>query len=107
MQSMSAEDIAGVQRGMADRPDSIETLSTINVPTLVIAGEEDNVPLSEAELMRDRIAGSRLHVIPKGRTLRCDGAAGGIFREYCGNLPTLGLSRAKSTEQLIELRGPS
>ena len=63
MQSMSPEDIAGVQRGMADRPDSIETLSTIDVPTLVIAGEEDIPPLSAAELMRDRIAGSRLEVI--------------------------------------------
>ena len=33
MQSMSAEDIAGVQRGMAERPDSVATLATINVPT--------------------------------------------------------------------------
>ena len=65
MQSMSAEDIASVQRGMAERPDSTETLSTINVPTLVIAGEEDIPPLSAAELMRDRISGSTLHVIPK------------------------------------------
>jgi 3-oxoadipate enol-lactonase len=65
MQSMSPEDIAGVQRGMADRPDSIEILSTINVPTLVIAGEEDIPPLSAAELMRDSIPGSTLHVIPK------------------------------------------
>lgn len=63
MQSMSPEDIAGVQRGMADRPDSIETLGTIDVPTLVIAGAEDIPPLSAAELMRDRIAGSRLEVI--------------------------------------------
>ncbi len=65
MQNMSPEDIAGVQRGMADRPDSIATLSTIDVPTLVIAGEEDIPPLSAAELMRDRIAGSTLQVIPK------------------------------------------
>ena len=65
MQAMSPEDIAGVQRGMADRPDSIVTLSTIDVPTLVIAGEEDIPPLSAAELMRDRIAGSNLHIVPK------------------------------------------
>jgi 3-oxoadipate enol-lactonase len=65
MQGMSPEDIAGVQRGMADRPDSIATLSTIDVPALVIAGAEDNIPLSEAELMCDRIRGSTLHVIPK------------------------------------------
>ena len=66
MQGMSADDIAGVQRGMADRPDSVETLSTINVPTLVIAGEDDvPPPLSAAELMRDRIVGSTLQVIAK------------------------------------------
>ncbi len=65
MQSMTPEDIAAVQRGMAGRPDSVATLSTIDVPTLVIAGEEDIPPLSAAELMRDRISGSTLHVIPK------------------------------------------
>ena len=66
MQSMSAEDIAGVQRGMANRPDSIATLSTIDVPALIIAGAEDSVPLSDAELMRDGIPGSKLHVIEGG-----------------------------------------
>ena len=63
MQSMSAEDIAGVQRGMAERPDSVAMLATINVPTLLIAGEEDSIPLSEFELMRQQIPGSRLQVI--------------------------------------------
>ncbi len=63
MQSMSAEDIAGVQRGMAERADSVATLSTINVPTLLIAGDEDSIPLSEFELMRQHISGSRLQVI--------------------------------------------
>src|SRR5271165_3249238 len=31
MRTMSAEDVALVQRGMAERPDSVETLNTINV----------------------------------------------------------------------------
>lgn len=65
MQSMSADDIAGVQRGMAERPDSVATLATINVPTLLIAGDEDSIPLSEFELMRQQISGSRLQVISK------------------------------------------
>jgi pimeloyl-ACP methyl ester carboxylesterase len=60
---MSAEDIAEVQRGMAERPDSVATLATINVPTLLIAGDEDSIPLSEFELMRQHISGSRLQVI--------------------------------------------
>jgi len=63
MQSMSADDIAGVQRGMAERPNSVATLATINVPTLLIAGDEDSIPLSEFELMRQQISGSRLQVI--------------------------------------------
>jgi 3-oxoadipate enol-lactonase len=64
MQRMSADDIAGVQRGMAERPDSVATLKTIDVPTLLIAGSDDSVPLAEAELMRQTISGSRLQVIP-------------------------------------------
>ncbi len=63
MQCMSAEDIAQVQRGMGERPDSVATLATINVPTLLIAGDEDSIPLSEFELMRQHISGSRLQVI--------------------------------------------
>ncbi len=66
MRKMSPEDVAQVQRGMADRPDSVETLKTINVPTLLVTGDED--PLTgakEAELMRQHIPGSRMQVIPK------------------------------------------
>ncbi len=66
MRHMSPEDIAQVQRGMADRPDSIDTLKTINVPTLLVTGDEDILTgINEAELMRRHIAGSQLRVIPK------------------------------------------
>jgi pimeloyl-ACP methyl ester carboxylesterase len=66
MLQMSPQDIAQAQQGMAARPDSVTTLKTINVPTLVVMGEEDTlVPLSDGELMRQHIANSRLAVIPK------------------------------------------
>ncbi len=66
MRKMSADDIAQVQRGMAERADSIETLKTIDVPTLILTGDEDLMTgVNEAELMRQRIAGSRVRVIPK------------------------------------------
>ncbi len=66
MRKMSPEDVAQVQRGMAERPDSIETLKTINVPTLLITGDEDPMTgVSEAELMRRHISGSQLKVISK------------------------------------------
>ena len=66
MRKMSPDDIAQVQRGMAERPDSVDTLKTINVPTLLVTGEEDILTgMNEAELMRRHIAGSQLRVIPK------------------------------------------
>jgi len=55
-----------VQRGMAERPDSVPTLKTINVPTLVVAGDEDTLsPIADAEFMRQNIAGAELKVIPR------------------------------------------
>jgi 3-oxoadipate enol-lactonase len=66
MRRMSPEDIAQVQRGMAERPDSLETLKTINVPTLLVTGDEDILTgINEADLMRQHIAGSQMQVIPK------------------------------------------
>jgi 3-oxoadipate enol-lactonase len=66
MRKMSAQDIAEVQRGMANRPDSIDTLKTINVPTLLVTGDEDPMTgVNEAELMHQHIASSQLRVIPK------------------------------------------
>jgi 3-oxoadipate enol-lactonase len=66
MRKMSAEDVAGVQRGMAERPDSVPTLRTINTPVLIITGDEDNMTgVPEAELMKQNIAGSQMKVIAK------------------------------------------
>jgi len=66
MRKMSPEDVAGVQLGMAERPDSIATLKTINVPTLILTGDEDTLTgVNEAEFMRQHIAGSQLKVIAK------------------------------------------
>ncbi len=72
MRKMSPDDVAQVQRGMADRPDSVETLKTINVPALIVTGDEDILTgLNEAELMRQHIAGSELRVIPKAGHYSC------------------------------------
>jgi len=66
MRKMSPEDVAQVQRGMAARADSVETLKTINVPTLLVTGDEDILTgINEAELMRQHIPGSQLRQIPK------------------------------------------
>ncbi len=66
MRKMSAEDISLVQRGMAERPDSVADLKAINVPTLIAIGEEDVLStVADGELMRQNIAGSQLKAIPK------------------------------------------
>jgi 3-oxoadipate enol-lactonase len=51
--------IAAVQRGMAERPDSTSTLATINVPTLLMCGEEDTItPPAEMRAMQSQVKGS-------------------------------------------------
>ena len=66
MRKMSPQNVAQVQRGMAERPDSVDTLKTINVATLLVTGDEDLMTgVPEAELMRQHIPGSQMRVIPK------------------------------------------
>jgi len=66
MRKMSAEGVAGVQRGMAERPDSVSTLKTINVPTLIITGDEDKLTgVPEAELMKQHIPRGQMRVVAK------------------------------------------
>jgi|SRR5271163_905514 len=66
MREMSAEDISLVQRGMAERPDSVADLPTINVPTLIVIGEEDVLStVADGELMRQNISGGQLKVVAK------------------------------------------
>lgn len=55
---------AAAQRGMAERRDYSDDLSSINVPTLVIVGRDDPIrPVADAEFMHDRIRDSRLEII--------------------------------------------
>ncbi len=66
MRKMSPEDVAMVQRGMAERPDSMPILKTINTPTLIITGTEDELTgIPEAEAMHKNIPQSELKVVAK------------------------------------------
>lgn len=66
MMQQPAASLAALQQGMADRPDSIPTLTTINVSTLIVAGNEDTTtPVADAQAMQSKITGSVLQVIPK------------------------------------------
>ena len=71
MSHMAVAGIAAVQRGMAARPDSVSTLATIKVPTLLLFGDEDTLtPPAEGETMRQHMPQARLCVIPSGRSFR-------------------------------------
>jgi len=66
MRKMSPEDVSEVLRGMAERPDSMPGLKHVNLPTLIVIGEEDTFSTpADGELMRQNIPGSRLKIIPK------------------------------------------
>jgi pimeloyl-ACP methyl ester carboxylesterase len=55
---------AWAQRAMAARPDSFDTLRQVDVPVLVLVGEEDQLsPPSDAEAMADAMPRSRLVVL--------------------------------------------
>lgn len=66
MRAASAEDIAAIQQGMAERPDSMGILKDVSVPTLILTGDEDSMTgLPQAQLMHRQIAGSELKVIER------------------------------------------
>jgi 3-oxoadipate enol-lactonase len=66
MARMSVKGIVAGLQGLAARQDSTPTLGTIDVPTLIIAGDQDtSTPRPEAELMHLGISGSRMEVVPR------------------------------------------
>ena len=66
MMQASPAGIAAVQRGMAVRRDSHATLATIDVPAMLICGEEDGLtPPLEMEIMHRSIRGSVFRRVPQ------------------------------------------
>jgi pimeloyl-ACP methyl ester carboxylesterase len=64
MAAASVEGIVGALEAMMARPDSTPLLPTIDVPTLIVVGEEDvPTPPKEARAMHERIPGSRLEIL--------------------------------------------
>lgn len=60
------EGVVGALKGMAERPDSTENLSSISVPTVVIAGMEDQIiPLERSQTMVQLLGRAWLVEIPQ------------------------------------------
>ena len=65
MKASSLEGIKQATNALATRPDSLPTLKTIRVPTLIVVGQEDTVyPVVFSQKMAQNIAGSKLVVVP-------------------------------------------
>lgn len=63
--SCSVEGLVGALEAMKARPDSTPLLARISVPALIIHGEDDQIiPVSQAEAMRDAIPNAKLVVLP-------------------------------------------
>jgi pimeloyl-ACP methyl ester carboxylesterase len=72
MQSTSLEGVLGDLAALKERPDSTPDLSRINLPTLVVHGEQDQIiPYQEAHAMHDAIPGSLWELIPAAGHLPC------------------------------------
>jgi 3-oxoadipate enol-lactonase len=72
MRFATPQAIAMVQRGMAERLDSIPTLPSISVATQLVGGEEDTLaPRPEIERMHAGIRGSSMAIVPKAGHYVC------------------------------------
>ena len=62
--SAPVDGVVGALQAMMDRPDSTPTLATIEVPTLIVTGDEDTIiPVDDARAMHAAIRGSTIEVI--------------------------------------------
>jgi pimeloyl-ACP methyl ester carboxylesterase len=64
LESAPLDGVIGALEAMRDRPDAHASLGTIDVPTLIVVGEDDVLtPPGEASLLHAAIRGSRLEII--------------------------------------------
>lgn len=81
--------VAWAQRAMAARPDSLETLRSVEVPTLVVVGDEDELsPLADAQVMADAVPGAKLVTIPESGHLTAVEAPEDFNAALAAFLPT-------------------
>ena len=65
MSRQRAGGVAAALKGMAARPDRVDWIKSINVPTLIITSSKDTlIPPGESEIMAKAIAGGTLVTLP-------------------------------------------
>ena len=82
------------QLGMAERPDSMPTLASISVPTLLVGGTEDvGAPPPEIERMHAGVRGSKMRIIQNAghyAAMERPQEFAEILREFLGGVPHTG-----------------
>ncbi|MGB8477240.1 MAG: alpha/beta fold hydrolase [Acidobacteriaceae bacterium] len=64
MNAVSLQAMLAVQQGLMERPDSVPTLATINVPVCVIAGGEDQSSTPpEMQVIADEVPDAEFHLV--------------------------------------------
>ncbi|NUQ20088.1 MAG: alpha/beta fold hydrolase [Gemmatimonadaceae bacterium] len=90
MTRQPVDGVVGALQAMLRRADSTPTLKTIDVPTLIIVGQEDvATPVDEARKMHDAIAGSTLEIIEGAghlSNLERPAAVNHVMSEFIGRL---------------------
>ena len=90
MTRQRVEGVVGALQAMVRRVDSTPTLKTIDVPTLIVVGQEDvATPVEEARKMHDAIAGSTLEIIEGAghlSNLERPAAVNHVMSEFIGRL---------------------
>jgi 3-oxoadipate enol-lactonase len=90
MASVPAEGAIGALRAMAERPDSTPLLATIDVPTLVVGGDEDAIiPPDVLREMAASIPNSRVEILEQGghlSPLERPAAFNHVVTEFLGTL---------------------
>ena len=90
---LSAEAVVAVQAGLAARPDSVPTVSTISVPVLSIAGGEDvSVSAADMEAFAAAPGGCTSHVIVDTGHLAAyeqPGIVAAMFADWMSSRPQL------------------
>ena len=87
----TSEAIAAALAALRDRPDSTPLLSSIDCPTLIIAGEEDAlIPRADTDAMHQGLKGAQLVVLPRVGHLANLEDARGFTNALSGFLTTVG-----------------
>ncbi len=91
MASAPPEGVAGALRALKDRVNSVPTLQHIDVPTLIVVGEDDAItPPDGQRRMQEAIRGSRLEIIAAAghmTPVEAPQAFVDVFRDFLDKLP--------------------